>query len=549
MTEVVFISDFFADEIQGGAELCNAALIGLLQKRYKVEKIKSVDVTPEAILDNLDSFFIIANFFLLPEPLKKIFIDKTKYVILEHDHKYVKSNNPSLYKDFLAPEAQIINKDFYANALAVMCQSKKHASVVQKNLLLNNIISLSGNIWTEEQLKVIENNLDTTKTIKFAILNSTNKNKGMPAAIDFCNKNNLPYELIHPQSFESFIANLAQVEHLVFFPQWLETYNRLSIEARILGCKLVTNNLIGAASEDYFKLKGRELLEFIRGNNTTLMNKWFNLIDEKEVEYYDNIELPKVTILGTFYDGSEYIEGFLENITTQTIFDRCELILIDANSPGNEKEIIDQYVKKHDNIIYKRLDYRATTGEAFNMGIEMSTGEFLTFGLIDDRRHATGLEILTKHLMFSPEVDLVYGDCFETDKPNETYEKNSSNGKLYEHSLKSFSKENMIKCLPGPMPLWRKTMNEKHGAFNTDIDFADDWEMWLRAVNGGSKFKKINIIIGLYLSGGRSQSDKLNVKQNLEESELFFKYAHLFGNNFHLFKDYFTQLKGLENVQ
>ena len=183
------------------------------------------------------------------------------------------------------------------------------------------------------------------------------------------------------------------------------------------------------------------------------------------------------------------------------------------------------------------------------MGIKMSTGEFLTFGLIDDRRHATGLEILTKHLMFSPEVDLVYGDCFETDKPNETYEKNSSNGKLYEHSLKSFSKENMIKCLPGPMPLWRKTMNEKHGAFNTDIDFADDWEMWLRAVNGGSKFKKINIIIGLYLSGGRSQSDKLNVKQNLEESELFFKYAHLFGNNFHLFKDYFTQLKGLENVQ
>ena len=92
-------------------------------------------------------------------------------------------------------------------------------------------------------------------------------------------------------------------------------------------------------------------------------------------------------------------------------------------------------------------------------------------------------------------------------------------------------------------------MNEKYGAFNTDIDFADDWEMWLRAVNGGSKFKKINIIIGLYLSGGRSQSDKLNVKQKLEESELFFKYAHLFGNNFHLFKDYFTQLKGLENVQ
>ena len=169
MTKIVFISDFFADEIRGGAELCNDALIGLLRDRYTVETIKSAFVTPELLLKNLDSFFIIANFFMLPEPFKDVFAAKAKYVILEHDHKYVSSNNPSLYKDFLAPETQIINKHFYAAAQAVMCQSKKHASVVQKNLMLDNIVSLSGNIWTEEQLSVLENNLDTPKDIKFAL--------------------------------------------------------------------------------------------------------------------------------------------------------------------------------------------------------------------------------------------------------------------------------------------------------------------------------------------------------------------------------------------
>ena len=94
MTKIVFISDFFADEVQGGAELCNAALINLLEKRYTIEKVKSVNVTPDLILNNLDSFFVIANFFMLAEAFKRAFIDKTKYIILEHDHKYVKSNNP-----------------------------------------------------------------------------------------------------------------------------------------------------------------------------------------------------------------------------------------------------------------------------------------------------------------------------------------------------------------------------------------------------------------------------------------------------------------------
>jgi len=185
MTKIVFVSDFFVDEVRGGAELCNEALIGLLSERYSVEKIKSAHITPQFILSNQGAFFIVANFFMLAEGFKRLLKDRIKYVILEHDHKYVRSNNPSLYKDFLAPETQLINKTFYKSAIAVMCQSKKHASVVQKNLLLNNIVSLSGNIWTEEQLQVLEKNLDTPKTIKHALLDSNNKNKGMPAAIDF----------------------------------------------------------------------------------------------------------------------------------------------------------------------------------------------------------------------------------------------------------------------------------------------------------------------------------------------------------------------------
>ena len=40
---------------------------------------------------------------------------------------------------------------------------------------------------------------------------------------------------------------------------------------------------------------------------------------------------------------------------SQTIFDRSELIIIDADSPDGEERIISHYMKRHPNIVYKRM--------------------------------------------------------------------------------------------------------------------------------------------------------------------------------------------------
>ena len=544
--DIIFISDFFLGEVRGGAEFCNDALIRLLMPDVRTVGIKSQLITPGLIANHSDKFFVVANFFLLSEEAKKAFADAT-YVILEHDHKYVKSNNPSLYANFLAPETQIQNKEFYKNALAVLCQSKKHASVVQRNLLIDNIVSLSGNVWTEEQLAILEKNLDTPKTIKHGILHSHNKNKGMPAAIAYCKHKNIEFEFIQEQPFEQFIENIAKIETLIFFPQWLETYNRFSVEGRILGAKLVTNNLIGVAGEDYFHLKGKEMLDFIRENNQNLKERWLTLVRDHTIDYYPSAVLPKITIFCPLYAGEKYIEKFLEDMENQTIFDQCELIIMDANSPENEREYIEKFMKKHKNVIYKRLDYRATVMETENMALDMATGEFFAQTCVDDRHAHNHLEIMAKHLHFTEDVDLVYADCYQTTVANETFEANSSNGAKYEHSLNDFSAENMIKCLPGPMPMWRKSVHEKCGNFNEEMSYAGDWDMFLRMVEAGSKFKKIDTPLGLYYynEDGLSTSQEHSGPRGKEEASVFFKYKSVFGQaNFNRYQNYFSQFIG-----
>jgi hypothetical protein len=238
-------------------------------------------------------------------------------------------------------------------------------------------------------------------------------------------------------------------------------------------------------------------------------------------------ELPKISIITSVYDGDEFIEPFLEDITSQTIFeDKCELILINAASPGNEEEIISKYVEKYpNNIVYKKLDEDPGIYGVWNMAVEMSTGDFLTNANLDDRKAPNSLEAHAKTLFANEEVELVYADSYITNKPNETFLNNSSQERRY--NFEEFSKEGMLRGnLPHNNPMWRKTLHTNHGTFDDSYRSAGDWEFWLRCANAGSIFKKLPGIYGLYYfnpKGISTNFENFSWKQE-EETRVYEKY-------------------------
>lgn len=548
MSKVIFISDYFIDEITGGAEFCNNALIeGFLSKEHEVLKIKSSNVNLDFLNRNKSSFFIIANFMQIHQDHKNFFTSQgCKYIIYEHDHKYLKSNNPALFSNFLANEDQIQNLDFYNSAIAVLCQSLLHTKIVYKNTLLKNIINLGGNFWTNEQIQILKNNIksEDEKDIENVIYNSKNPNKGTPQTIAYCNKNNIKFSFLENADYQEFIENLSRCKKLFFFPTWVETFNRFVIEAKILNCKIVTNNFIGCSSEGILNLNGLDLLNEIQIRMKNIYNIFDNLISGNldNVRFYSE-PLPRITIMSTFVDGEIYLEQFLQEITKQTIFEEVDFYLVDAGSNGREREIINKYTAMYSNISYIRTEERISIPAAFNLVLEETKNEFISMIQIDDRPSIEYCSTLRKHLLYSEKVDLVYGDCLQTNRPNETVDKNSSNS-FYEHSLPTFTKENMIKCLPGPMPMFRKSMIQKNGTFKNDLIYSNDWELWLRCVRGGSKFKKVNTIVGLYYfnPSGKSTSPE-NAKNKLQEERIIFnEYIDVIGQkNYNIYKDYFNR--------
>jgi len=258
-----------------------------------------------------------------------------------------------------------------------------------------------------------------------------------------------------------------------------------------------------------------------------------NVLGEKLIKV-NTEDLPKISIITSVYNGDKYIRPFLEDITNQSIFEeKCELVLINANSPGNEEEIIKEYQEKYpDNIVYKKLDEDPGIYGTWNLGLELSSGDYLTNANLDDRRSPLFMETLAKQLCGNDEVDLIYADNYLTLAPNETFDNNSSSNEVY--PSEEFSIEGMLRGnSPHCMPMWKRTLHDSNGEFDSKYRSAGDWEFWLRCAFNGAQFKKYSQPLGLYYFNpeGVSTNAENDTWKREEEREVFKKYQKLYIEN------------------
>jgi len=295
MKNVLFISDFFADEMQGGAEIYDNILIELLQDDgVKVVKFKTSEIVDKHVRLYRDCGFhvLVSNFCFMKQDVGEELVSHPgSYSILEHDHKYITDRDPSPYENFEVPPERIINRTFYANAKNVFAQSKIHAEVIRKNLRINNVRHLGMSLWTDEQLEIIENNLESEKAEDVSIIKSDNPTKNTVATVEFCKNKGLPHVLIGSSDYSEYINQLSSHATYAYIPKVLETFNRVLLEARMLDCKILTTNLNGCISEEWFtRYKGKELIEYVREQRPRVYDDIKTaLFETKEVERGSNI--------------------------------------------------------------------------------------------------------------------------------------------------------------------------------------------------------------------------------------------------------------------
>jgi glycosyltransferase involved in cell wall biosynthesis len=227
-----------------------------------------------------------------------------------------------------------------------------------------------------------------------------------------------------------------------------------------------------------------------------------------------------VSALASMYRGGEFIEQFMDNITSLDGFDDyCELVIVDADSPENEYETIKRYFARHKNINYIRCNYRLGIYDAWNVAAKAARGQYLTNTNMDDlRRHDSFMQQAgtLEALKF---VDVVYQDLFYTFDPRLSYDEIARFGLMT--ALPVVTPHNMIQFnSPHNAPMWRKSLHDEIGYFNTHYRSAGDYDFWLRCLEAGKKFYKINSPHVVYYQNPKGLSTRPDTRGVIESMEI-----------------------------
>lgn len=234
----------------------------------------------------------------------------------------------------------------------------------------------------------------------------------------------------------------------------------------------------------------------------------------------DDSDAPILSIITSLYNADEFIKPFLENIVGQVGFHAYELLIIDACSPGSEKRIIDEYAEKYSNIVYHRCKDRITIYDAWNLGVAMSRGKYLTNANLDDLRAPNGLSIQVTALEVFSSFDIVYGDFFYFFEPNPPWslvDRVGIKSKLSHLSPEILLTQNYPHCAP----VWRKSLHEDIGIFDVSYKSAADWEFWIRCMRHEKKFLYVPLALSGYYQNPNGISTSAETKGVEEVAEIY----------------------------
>ena len=246
-----------------------------------------------------------------------------------------------------------------------------------------------------------------------------------------------------------------------------------------------------------------------------------------------------ISAIVSTYNAERLIRGCLESLENQTISDQLEIIVIDAASQENEYSIVREFQARYDNIKYYRLDRRETVYQAWNRGIRLSRGKYITNANTDDRLRKDALERLVTALENHPEMALAYGDCLVTETENEQFDSCTPIGT---YRMPDFSRNTLLsECIVGPQPVWRRALHDELGFFDEQYRCGADYEFWLRI---SERYNLLHVPdrLGLYLAnkngvsikGDQPKKEMVAIQETYRKR--FSTIPHLKSGELHLFR-------------
>ena len=215
---------------------------------------------------------------------------------------------------------------------------------------------------------------------------------------------------------------------------------------------------------------------------------------------------PIVTILVALWKASRFLEAKLENLKQQTLFDRCNIVLLNCQNLEDEADIYADFLKKYDNVVEIRYNKHVNLYPTWNDGIKATKSEFIMNSNVDDMLHPEYIEVCSNWLKINQTFACVSTSVLLTHHPNQIH----PNWKWRD----KFPFVAYPGSTAGPCPMWRRSLHDKYGYF-ADYAVIGDAKMWEKWFAGKECFGLINRDLVLYYARHDSLERRVDESGNL----------------------------------
>jgi len=205
---------------------------------------------------------------------------------------------------------------------------------------------------------------------------------------------------------------------------------------------------------------------------------------------------PLVSIITPSYNQGQFLEQTILSVLNQ-VYPHIEYFVMDGGSTDSSLEVINKYANC---LAYWESKPDRGQAHAINKGLKRAEGELLGWLNSDDILFPDTVSRVVATFARQDEVDVVYGRLVRIDRegdpvPTPTLPKDRV----------EFNRHNLIgECVVNqPGAFWHRWIMEKVGFLNEKLDYALDYEYWVRIILAGGKFKKLpNPVAEFRLSSG-----------------------------------------------
>lgn len=186
----------------------------------------------------------------------------------------------------------------------------------------------------------------------------------------------------------------------------------------------------------------------------------------------------RASVVVSLYDAADKLPLFLETLALQTMIrsGQAEVVIIDSGSPGKEYEVFRAWAERSGvPAVYARSEKRESIQAAWNRGIELARGDYLSFLGVDEAILPRTLELLADELDSDRSLDWVQANSLVTNVDHRGHWRNDI--MVYDRSDYEQPIVYLETCyLSYVGALYRRTIHERFGYYDPTFGAAGDTE-------------------------------------------------------------------------